>query len=338
MDIPWKTKGIVLTAPKSEDVDIAVRFIEEYLAPRGCNLIVLQIRYRYQFKKHPECVGFDPLSESDIKKLVSACKRHNIKLVPKMNLHGHQSGLPNDPDDSILHGHPEKKADIRDGLLRAYPEFDEQYGEREVIYSRSLCVTNPLVKIILFDLIDELLEVFEADTIHIGCDEVISIGICEECKKYSNAELFSNYVNEINEHIKSRGAKTMIWADRLYSTEQTGYFWWDSSENKTENAIKTLSKDIILCDWHYEPHEKYPSVDILADAGFRFFICPWRNHEGTEAFIKYAREHNRENIEGILVTTWCNLGELARVILDGADPIWRFTLPIAQTLYDIFGK
>ena len=70
MNLPWKTKGIVLTAPLSHEVDDVVKFIDDYLAPNGCNLICLQIRYRYRFKLHPECMGYDPLSFDDVKKLV----------------------------------------------------------------------------------------------------------------------------------------------------------------------------------------------------------------------------------------------------------------------------
>ena len=85
MNLPWKTKGITLTAPLTEEVDDVIKFIDEYLAPRRFNMIILQVRYRYQFKKHPEVWGYDPLSYEDVKKLVSACKRNNIKLVPKIN-------------------------------------------------------------------------------------------------------------------------------------------------------------------------------------------------------------------------------------------------------------
>ena len=80
MKIPWKTKGIVLTAPLTKEVDDVVEFIDKYLAPNGCNLIVMQIRYRYRFRLHPECQGYDPLSCNDVKKLVNVCKKHNIRL------------------------------------------------------------------------------------------------------------------------------------------------------------------------------------------------------------------------------------------------------------------
>ena len=86
MNLPWKIKGILLTAPLTEDLDDVIKFIDEYLAPRGFNLVMLQIRYRYDFKKHPEVRGYDPLSKDDVKRLLEVCKKHNIKLIPKMNL------------------------------------------------------------------------------------------------------------------------------------------------------------------------------------------------------------------------------------------------------------
>ena len=118
MNLPWATKGIVLTAPLTEVVDDVVKFIDEYLAKRGFNLIVMQVRYRYRFKRHPECMGYDPLSYEDVKKLLNVCRKNGIKLIPKMNLIGHQSGMPNVPTDGILHGHQVEAYDIRDGLFR----------------------------------------------------------------------------------------------------------------------------------------------------------------------------------------------------------------------------
>ena len=83
MKLPWKTTGIVLTAPLSNEVDDTVRLIDEYLVPRGFNMIVLQVRYRYQFKKHPEVWGYDPLSYEDVKKLLAVCKKHGLgSLTP----------------------------------------------------------------------------------------------------------------------------------------------------------------------------------------------------------------------------------------------------------------
>ncbi len=331
INLPWKTKGIVLTAPLTSEIDNTVRFIDEYLAPHGCNFIAMQIRYRYQFQLHPECQGYDPLSKEDVKKIVEVCRKNNIRLVPKMNLLGHQSGVPNTPSDGILHGHHERVHDIRDGLLRAYPEFDEQ-PDTPAFYSRSLCLTNPLVKIILFDLIDELLDVFEADGLHIGCDEALDIGLCPECSKHSPGKLFGDWVTAIHDHIAKRGAELMIWGDRFLNKEETGYVGFGASENGTDVAIDTVAKDIVLCDWQYDYFDKYPSVDIFGKKGFNMFISPWRNKDNAIHYINYAKEHDTGHIRGLLLTTWCGSGDLARHILYGEPGRWEHTEEIAQTI------
>ena len=337
MELSWKTKGIVLTSPLTEEIDDVIKFIDEYLAPRGFNLIVMQVRYRYQFGSHPQIRGYDPLSFEDAKRLLSVCRKNNIKLVPKMNLIGHQSGLHNEPTDGILHGHNQVLPDICDGLLEAHPEFDEQNGTEKILYSRSICLSNAEAKAVVCELIDELMDVFEADMIHIGCDEVFNAGICPECSKKSRAELISNWINSINHHVKNRGGTTLIWGDRLLSTEATGYNRWEASDDGSSTAINTLSRDIIICDWHYDKYEKYESVDIFSKAGFKIMISPWRDKESAEAFLSYAKSHDNGHIMGVLATTWCGSGDLAKRLLYGEKGRWLHTEQIASTIEAIFG-
>lgn len=337
MNLPWKTKGIVLTAPLTDEIDDVIEFIDKFLAPNGCNLIVMQVRCRYQFKRHPECWGYDPLSYDDVKRILSVCKKHNIKLVPKMNLHGHQSGIHNTPTDGILHGHINAIPDFRDGILRAYPELDEMPDEKGVFYSRSLCMTNPLVKLLVFDLIDELLEVFESDMFHIGCDEVFHLGICEECSKYEKHILLANWLNALNDHINSRGAKMLMWADRLLNHKEMGdYDIYESADNDTDKAIDLISKNILVCDWHYWVNKEYLSVQKFKEKGFKIFVSPWRTQEAVDKFLNYAIEHDEGHIEGLLATTWCGSGELSRCILKGEKGRWEHTDEIAASIRYIF--
>ena len=336
MKIPWRTKGIVLTAPLSEGIDDVIKFIDEYLAPRGFNLIVMQVRYRYQFKRHTEVWGYDPLSLSDVKRLLDVCRKNNIKLVPKMNLIGHQSGFPNEPTDGILHGHNQVLPDIPDALLRAYPSFDEQRGTNEILYSRSICLSSKAAKIVVCELIDELMDVFEADEIHIGCDEVFNAGLCPECSKKTRAELISSWINSLNEHIKERGGKTFIWGDRLLSTKETCYNRWEASDDGSHSAIDMLSKDITVCDWHYDKYEEYTSVDIFANKGYKIFVSPWRDKDNLEAFLNYAIKHDKGHINGVLMTTWCGSVDLARRLLYGEKGSWLHTEQIADTIDKTF--
>jgi hypothetical protein len=336
MKLPWKTQGIVLTAPLSGEVDDTVRLIDEYLAPRGFNMIVLQVRYRYRFKKHPEVWGYDPLSYEDVKALLAVCKKHNIKLVPKMNLIGHQSGFPNEPTDGILHGHNDTASDIPDGLLRAYPSFDEQPNEREVFYARSICLSSRPARIVVCELIDELMDVFEADCIHIGCDEALNVGLCPECSKKSKGELIADWVGALNDHVKKRGGTVMMWGDRLLSTEESGYDCWDSDGNGTHKALEMLPRDIVICDWHYNKYPKYTSVDIFGNAGFKIMLSPWRDKERLESFLNYAMENDNGHVLGVLMTTWCGAGDLAQRLLYGKKGRWLHTDQIATTIDEIF--
>ena len=337
--IPWKTKGIVLTAPqpyKKEMADVA-DFIEKILAPSGVNMIVLQTRYRYRFQRHPECVGFDPLSFEDVKFLLNVCRRNGIRLVPKMNLFGHQSGIHNTPSDGILHGLASGSLDFPDGLIRAYPMFSEPYGDMEFVYSKHLCPTHPLLPSILFDLMDEMADAFEADGMHIGCDEAFLIGMCERCREREPHVLFADYINLLSGHLRERGIETMLWSDRLIGTGNSGYAnRYEASANGTEKAIELIHKDVICCDWHYEKYDVYKSVDIFADHGFRMMVSPWKNMENAKAFLDYAAEHDRGHIEGYLQTTWCSSGELARHYLYGAPLEWHNMPEIVQTLNEIF--
>lgn len=337
--IPWKTKGIVLTAPQPylNEVGTVAEFIERILAPAGVNLVVLQTRYRYQFRKHPECQGFDPLSYDDVKLLLRTCRRNGIRLVPKMNLFGHQSGVHRDPQDGILHGHGPHEPDFPDALLRAYPFLDEQYGEETVDYARCLCLTHPLLPSVLFDLIDELMDVFEADGMHIGCDEGKAIGKCPRCRDTEPYMLFTNHINMIHDHLAKRGAQTMIWSDRLLNYWDSGYNDdYESSSNGVDKAIDLVPKDLLCCDWHYGKCDAYRSVDIFADHGLRMMVCPWKNPQNTKDFLDYAVAHDRGHIDGYLQTTWCSSGELARHFLYGDPLVWSQTPEIVATMKEIF--
>ena len=187
-------------APGSADLDVALKFIQEALPKEGVNVLVLEFDYHYQFSKRPEVAETDSLSRDDVKKLVAACRKAGVRLIPQINLLGHQSW--------------QKKTA---GLLRAHPEFDEtpgKYPDNEGIYCRSYCPSNPAVHEVVFDLIDELAEVCESDAFHVGMDEVFLIGEddCPRCKGHDKAELFAAEVVILRDHL-AKTNRTM-WVGR----------------------------------------------------------------------------------------------------------------------------
>jgi len=322
----WKTRGLCLLAPKPDELELFEEFVEKILAPGGCNLLVLLTRYRYQFRSHPECASPDgPLNEAQAKRILDICRRHGIRLVPKMNLLGHQSG---------------KTPDSRDGLLRAHPELDETPHLDDVYYCRSLCPKHP-GSAIVFDLMDEMAGAFEADGFHIGLDEVFDIGKCPRCKDTPTYRIFTDWANALADRNRAAGRQTLMWGDRLLGGLETGLGFWEASGNFTESAIDLIDRDILVCDWHYEDKRAggYASVDIFARAGLRMLACPWKSKANAEKFLRYAKERDQGHVEGFLATTWIPSGGVMRYMLhdylpNTASP--EHAVPLRETLEWLF--
>ena len=293
-------KGLCLGVPKKEDYQLFLRTVEEVLPAGGYDTLVLLVRYNFQFRRHPEVATSNALDLAQAKEIAALCRRNKIRLIPKMNLLGHQSG---------------KERGTEDGLLKAHPEFDETPDLEAVRYCRSLCPRHPEVKRVVCDLIDEMLAAFGADALHVGCDEVFEIGHCPRCKGASNAQLFADWINTLHEHIAGKsGVEMLMWSDRLLDGHSTGYGEWEAAMNGTFPAVDMIPKDIVCCDWHYGAGPEYPSVPYLTGKGFRTVVCPWRTAQATQALLDFAWKMRSDKVLGVLQTTWCNSGNLCRAL------------------------
>ncbi len=266
---PFEIKGFCISAPASDKVGEFVDFIKNELAPNGINTLVLRVDYNYAYKKRPELRGENPLSYIQVKQLVNTCKEFNINIIPQVNLLGHQS----------WHSEHTK-------LLQVYPEFDEtphiqlpekyEWPNDDDLYCKSYCPLHPKVHDVVFDLMDEILEVFEADAFHAGMDEVFYLADenCPRCKGMDPATLFAGELTKISNHLSKRGARLWIWGDRLIDGAVTGIGMWEASLNNTARAIDMIPKSVVICDWHYE--KAYPTAALFAMKGFDVITCPWR--------------------------------------------------------------
>jgi len=263
------------------------------LAGAGINLLIVESDYNYEFESHPELRGADPISKETVKKIVALGRQYKIRLIPEFQALGHQSW--------------EEKTFP---LLIRYPEFDETPGKfagNKDIYCRSWCPLHPGVNPIIFDLLDELIDVYEADGLHVGMDEVFLIAsdYCPRCKGKDPAELFAKSVNDLYGHIvKARGKEMYLWGDRLIEGPAMSYGVWESSYNGTWRALDMIPKDIIICDWHYEPMKTYPSVKVFLDKGFRVLPMSFRDVRGAEALFNYSLKFDTDRMLGHLCTIW----------------------------------
>ena len=224
-----------------------------------------------------------------------------------MNLLGHQSAK-------------EKGSEL--GLLRVYPEFDETPELQTVRYCRSLCPRHPDVGKVVFDLMDDMIEAFQADAIHVGLDEVFEIGTCPRCKDLPHAELFTDWVKALHGHlVGEKNVEMLMWSDRLLDDHATGYGEYEASQNDTWQMVDEIPKDIIMCDWHYDKRESYPSVPYFSEKGFRFVVGPFKDLKATQALLNYAADNKTAQFMGFLQTSWCDSGAVARYLIAADDSV-----------------
>ncbi len=263
------------------------------LADLGVNAIIAEINYGFDYQSHPELRSDNGSNKEQIGKLVAECKAHHVRLIPQFQCLGHQSWSKRTAP-----------------LLTRYPQFDETpglYPNNEGIYCRSWCPLHPEVNPIIFSLMDELIDAFQADALHVGMDEVFLIGedACPRCKGKDKAELFAKAVNDYHKHlVEEKKIEMLMWGDRLIDTNKFHMGKWEASENGTAPAIDRIGKDIIICDWHYEPRQAYESVPMFVEKGFRVWPASWKKPEAAKAFIDYSKTIDNPRMLGHLNTTW----------------------------------
>jgi len=268
-------------------------------AAAGVNVLVIEVNYNFDFKSHPELRSSSYMTKAKAREFAAAAGRLGIRVIPELDCLGHQSWAENTLP-----------------LLAKYPQLDETPGkfpDNKGIYCRSWCPQNPEVYKIVFPLIDEIADAFQADMFHVGMDEVFIIAdkSCPLCHDEDPAKLFALCVNKLHAHITGeRHMQMLMWGDRLLEAHTMGNHMYEESMNGTWPAVDMIPKDIIICDWHYDYHPNYPSVPFFLSKGFRVWPSGFRPLEATEAFSQFSleqREHNK-NVIGYLATTWSAAG------------------------------
>jgi hypothetical protein len=264
------------------------------LAQQGINVIILEVDYNFAFKSHPELRrGPDPITREGARKFAALCHKNNIRLIPQFQSLGHQSW----------------KAETFP-LLTVYPKFDLTPGafpQNEGIYCREWDPLNPEVWRVVLKLMDEIIDAFNADAMHVGMDEVFLLGSEQSpaTKGKDPAALFAKAVNELHGHlVGKRHVEMLMWGDRLIDGQKYDLGEWEASKNGTAPAIDMIPKDIIICPWHYEVRESYPSIPMFIAKGFRVLPTGWKNVDATKSLVAYSRTQAGPKLLGHLFTTW----------------------------------
>ncbi len=184
---------------------------------------------------HVENAGGKYLKQETIRGLVKYCADRGIELIPEV--------------PSLSHC---------DFLILPYPEIAER---KEDPYPDTYCPSNPKTYEILFDVLEEVIDVFKPKHINIGHDEYYSIGLCERCKSRDAADIFADDVIKIHDFLAEHGVRTMFWADKIIEVPTAnGGKWGGAYYEYTQNgqsgfvpatyrSIERMPEDLICINW-----------------------------------------------------------------------------------------
>ena len=273
---------------------------------------------------HTELGGGSFLSKREVRDIVDHAKNLGFNVVPEIQ--------------SLSHCYY---------LTMPYKEIAEM-PEKE--FRDTYCPSNPKTYEILFDVADEVLEVFEPDWVCIGHDEIWTLAECPLCRGKTGEELVAADINRLYDFYISRGIRVMQWCGNLH--DFVGYdgnrcgglsmegkidipemFRVEGGENteywrtpETYRAANMIPKDILMADecWGQGPGAE---TDHLQN-GFKtvfgnFFI------RGKMA-ADWDKRSKTENVLGGLSAAWClsddyNIARnnLIYGVMFAAELLWR---------------
>ncbi len=129
------------------------------------------------------------LTQQECRMLAAECRRRGIEIIPECPTLSHS-----------------------DYICLAYPELAERKDDP---YPDTYCPSNPDSYRVVFDILDEVIDVFEPKSINIGHDEFYSVGVCERCRDKDKAQIFADDVKTLQDYLAARGVATLMWGEKL---------------------------------------------------------------------------------------------------------------------------
>ncbi|MEK3837195.1 MULTISPECIES: beta-N-acetylhexosaminidase [unclassified Paenibacillus] len=167
--------------------------------------------FRLMSESHPEVVSDHYLTKQEMKAIILTAQRYHVDIIPSLDSPGHLG--------QALRTHPEWL--LKDAAGTPAPG--------------ALDITNPAARRFVLELIDEYAELFAGSRyFHIGGDEFINFAefdkypqLAEYARNVLNisggtgVDTYIDYLNEVAEHLESRGWTVRAWNDGLYRADQT---------------------------------------------------------------------------------------------------------------------
>ena len=247
--------------------------------------------WRIQLKSRPELVekssmrkastfggekDFTPyggcFTREEITDIVSYAAERCIEVIPEIDMPGHMSAL--------LHAHPELSC----------TGMGSEVITKQGIFPEILCAGKDETFDVIFDILDEMAELFPCRYFHIGGDEAPKTRwhSCPDCRRRMSDEGLKNeeelqgwFTEKVRKHLEEKGKKVIVWNESLKSglvENVTVQNWMDKEglcDKYANGGGKVIASDFYhcYCDYPYSmtPLKKCynynPCGGKLTDAG-----------------------------------------------------------------------
>ncbi|MCI5779589.1 MAG: family 20 glycosylhydrolase [Lentisphaeria bacterium] len=222
----------------------------------------------------------DTISKEKLREFVEYCRENYIEPIPCVRLLSHVGWL--------------FKGKVNEDL-KENPKHDFNYN-----------ISHPRTKQVVEALLDEVIDVFKPQYLHIGHDEVDGAGAYEfpyqpEHKKIGMAEVVYRSIMHLYGYLKAKNIRTMLWHDSFMSPHETPFGHGMKLDNPAEFR-KRLPKDLVIMLWDYSPVGSKSAYRKLQSEGFQDVIgCPWYETDNIDVTLRNAYVCR---IAGICGTTW----------------------------------
>lgn len=304
-------RGVHMYLPSVEQMPFVKRVIKYVLSPMGYNFMIMEIAGTMQFDSHPEInecfldaiakakAGLWPpfphgsvadgtvVSKKDVREYVEYVRSFGIEVVPEIQSLGHVQFMTLAHPD-IAEKDENAEEVVLDARLADIPP--------KAFYAHSFCSSNPKSYEILFDLVDEIIEVVQPkEYVHMGHDEVYQIGVCPVCKHKDPSDLFADDINKLYNYLKAKGYKMMIWSDMLQPV----------TKYKTFGAIDRIPKDILMLDFIWYFHLDKDIEQNLLDQGFEVLV----GNLYSSHYPRYEKRIRSKGMRGGQISAWVGNNE-----------------------------
>lgn len=262
--------------PKFENL---LRYIEE-MAAYKLNTLVIEYEDKLPRARKDLCHPTDALTPEQHRRLLEVARENFIDIIPLQQSFGHLEYVLKLPEYQHLREIPEAPGEmcpLREGAYELAASLLEETAR-----------LHP-----------------DSRYLHLGCDEVWSLGQSDECKASgkSRGRIAIEYINRLAEKVVSLGKTPIVWHDMMADVWRGG----EMGEAGNYDDLALLNKNLVVAIWLYSPDRVNLVAPKLMEAlhahGIRTIPCSAVRASDRCGMQNYpCIEQRLRNID-----TWCEL-------------------------------